>query len=134
MDQELESFHQLRPFLKSINDRPDVALLRNNIICLCLLLKYNPAPISRSLSKTIVGVIDHLRLLSNYNEEIHKCTGFTFPDFNSKVCVTKVEVEWKNFHLNVTLTPFISCREVEVEGSSAISKSLKLCSSIDNLA
>ena len=31
------------------------------------------------VSKTIVGLIDQLRLLRNYNTEITKCTGFTFP-------------------------------------------------------
>ena len=132
VDLELESFHQLRPFLKSVDNRPDVALLKNNLPL--FIVEVQSSPYSRSLTKTIVSVIDHLRLLSNYNEEIHKCTGFTFPDFDSKVCVTKVEVEWKNFRFNVTLTPLISCREVEAEVSLTISNSLELCSSIDDLA
>ena len=128
VDQELELFHELRPLLKSVENRPDVVVLTNKLPL--LIVEVQSSSYSKSLCKTVVGLIDQLRLLRNYNTQIQECTGFTFPDFHQKVCVTKVEIEWKNFCFNATYTPLTSSSTVRREVSVAITNSLQFSNSI----
>ena len=125
VDQEWE-LRDLQPFMKSVVNRPDVVLLKDKLPL--LIVEVQSSPYSNSLSKTVVDLIDQLRLLRNY-----KCTGFTFPDFSHKVCVTKVEVEWKDLSFCSTFTPLTSSNAVKTEVSLAISNSLQVCSGIGSV-
>lgn len=50
-----------------------------------------------SIKKTILGLIDLLRYYKGICPKITKSTGFTFPKLETKKCVVKVDVEFKNF-------------------------------------
>ena len=94
VDCELSLFNEkLHPFMKSVTNRPDVALLNSDLPL--FLVEMQSSSFHDSLCKTAVDLIDQLRLLHNYDHRINYCTGFTFPDFKSRVCVAKVFVKWK---------------------------------------
>ena len=129
---DLECNNKLHPFMKSVRNRPDVALLKDGLPL--VLVEVQSSLFRDSLCKTAVDLIDQLRLLRNYDPRINHCTGFTFPDFKSQVCVAKVLVEWKSFCFNISYTPLTSWGQVKTEVEQAIQESLEVCTRIDTAA
>ena len=130
---ELAIFNEkLHPFMKSVRNRPDVALLKDGLPL--VLVEVQSSTFHDSLCKTAVDLIDQLRLLRNYDPRINHCTGFTFPDFKSRVCVAKVLAEWKSFCFNISYTPLTSWGKVKTEVEQAIQESLEVCTGIDTAA
>ena len=133
VDRELALFNKkLHPFMKSVRNRPDVALLKDGLPL--VLVEVQSSPFRDSLCKTAVDLIDQLRLLRNYDRRINHCTGFTFPDFKSRVCVAKVLAKWKSFCFNISYTPLTSWGQVKTEVGQAIQESLEVCTGIDTAA
>ena len=124
VDLEIDQFQQyLRPFMKSVVNRLDVVFLIDGLPL--LIVEVQSSPFHRSVSKTVVGLIDQLRLHRNYNTEITQCTGFTFPEYKDKECVAKVCIKWSKFSFYIEYTPLTSVGRVQQEVALAITKSLK---------
>lgn len=49
------------------------------------------------IKKTVLELIDIIRYYKGICSDITKCTGYTFPKFERKLCVVEVVVEFKNF-------------------------------------
>ena len=86
VDKEVALFQHLQPFSKS--NQPHVVFLKGGLPF--LIVEVQSSPFHHSLSKTVVGLIDQLRLLRNYRQDITHWTGFTFPEYKDKECVAKV--------------------------------------------
>lgn len=122
VDKNLDLFQHLRPFSKSVNNRPDVVFLKGGLPL--LIVEVQSSPFAHSVSKTVVGLIDQLRLSRNYGRDINHCIGFTFPEYKGKECVAKVHIEWKDLSFHVSYTPLTSAQDVLQEVSQAITESL----------
>jgi hypothetical protein len=51
----------------------------------------------RHLKKTLIGVINHFRILRAHNPSVLSCTGFAFPKKAKKACVAKITVTFVDF-------------------------------------
>ena len=49
------------------------------------------------LKKTLIGVINHFRLLRAHNPSVLSCTGFAFPKKARRACVAKITVTFVDF-------------------------------------
>ena len=123
VDKDLDEFQHLSPFLHSVENRPDVVFLKGGLPL--LIVEVQSSLFKQSVCKTVVDLIDQLRLLRNYSTDISQCTGFTFPEFKGMECVAKVHVEWKDFSFHVDYTPLTLADDVQSEVSQAITESLK---------
>ena len=122
VDKGLDVFQHLRPFLESVENQPDVVLLKDGLPL--LIVEVQSGLFRHSVSKTVVGVIDQFRLLRNFRPDIHHCIGFTFPEYKEKECVAKVHIEWKDLSFHINYTPLTSAVDVLHEVSQAITESL----------
>ena len=81
--------NNLKPFLNSVRTQPDVTILGTNDMPLTE-IEVHSSPYKRTLHKLILGLIDQLRFLRNCNSTILCCTGFAFPKYGERSCVTKM--------------------------------------------
>ena len=132
VDKDLDLFHHLRPFAKSVKNRPDVVFLKGGLPL--VIVEVQSSPFRYSVSKTVVGLIDQLRLLRNYRRDISHCIGFTFPEYKEKECVAKVRIEWKDLSFHISYIPLTSAQDVQHEVSQAITESLDFDRGINRLA
>ena len=125
VDLELDKFKtDLRPFIKPVTNRPDVAVLRQGLPL--VLVEVELSSYRTAICKEITGVIDQLRLLRNYDSSISKCIGFVFPAFESYQCVTMVTVEWKDLSFCVRCSALTTWPDVNREVSEVITTFLTI--------
>ena len=122
-------------FQSSLSNRPDGAVLRT--FCRCgkewklpffMLEIHSGGPYKNSVSQTAMDVIDQLRLLCCFDQNIIQCTGFTFPKYpqgleSNKTCVTKVTVSFESFHFIVRIFP-LNISNVQEEVKAALRRAL----------
>ena len=123
VDKELDKYkEELRPFTKSVTHRPDVTLLWRDLPL--VLVEVQSSTYKAAVMKAIVGIVDQLRLLRNYDSELSKCIGFVFPAAEDKQCVTKVTVEWKELSCQISLSALTTWSDVSVQVGEVITTSL----------
>ena len=86
-DIKLDAFDKgLIPFLSSLDNRPDGVVLGNKDkewMLPLFILEIHSSPYKNTVSQTAADVIDQLRLLRCFNENIQECVGFTFPEVSN---------------------------------------------------
>ena len=117
-DEEIENLNNLPPLLCSTKQRPDVQILHNNQI-LTTIEVHSSKSYEATIEKSIMTVVELLRLKRSFNESITSCTGFTFPkqpdsygQFNQ--CVVKIKVIWTGLKFLYTLTNIVNIHDVKV--------------------
>ena len=127
-DVEVRSLAEgLVAFRSSLNNRPDGVVLRAFQHCgkewklPLFIIEVHSGIYKNSVAKAAMDVLDQLRLLRCFDQNIVQCIGFTFPKYpqgssNNKTCVTKVVVSFESFRFIVRMFPLnISSVQSEVE-------------------
>lgn len=90
----VEIFTSLATFLSSNIIKPDISLF-SELIPL-FLGEVHSTMYESCILKCVISLVYQLRALRHFDVTINYVHGFVFPKRNTKQCVTKVKVEWKD--------------------------------------
>ena len=94
----------LVPLIASLNQKPDVCVLRDEEITAVSLVEIHSSPYEDTIRKAIVTGLDLLRLRRTYTSDT-AVTTFAFPNLKVSQCVVKVQLRWEDWCFRCSLTP-----------------------------
>ena len=135
-DIQCECFRQhLVPFLSSVYNRVDGNLqiqFDEGTKVPLLMIEVHSSPYKNTVSQTAVDILDQFRVLRCIGGMPKEISGFTFPKYGEKTCVTKVKVRFvcnhhnSEFHFVITLHP-LSIDSVGNEIKTALANNSEYC-------
>ena len=87
----------LTPFHSSGVIKPDVTIVTIDTGFPVLTVEVYSETWAGTVKKTLIGVINHFRILRAHNTLIMSCTGFAFPKKGKCSCVAKITVRFVDF-------------------------------------
>ena len=94
----LPLYSKLTPFHSTEHIKPDVTIVTNDARSFPVLtVEVYSETWAETIKKTLVGVINHFRILRAHNPSVLSCTGFAFPKKARRACVAKITVTFVDF-------------------------------------
>ena len=94
---DLPLYSLLTPFHSTELIKPDVTIVTTDTGFPVLTVEVYSRYWSETVKKTLIGVINHFRILRAHNTSIMSCTGFAFPKKGKCSCVAKITVSFVDF-------------------------------------
>ena len=112
VNKKVPQFANLYPLYCSTDQRQDLNVFREKDDLPLILVEVHSSPFNATVKKTVLGVVDQLRLYRMHDSSITCCVGFAFPKIGVPQCVVKVSVTWENMGFNYTVTPITDSKRV----------------------